>query len=140
MTQAGLAIDSSGNVYGTTATAGANGYGVVFRLTPRGSFTTPYAFAGGSDGRHPRAAPVLDSSGNLYGTTALGGGSGCNGGGCGTMYKVTPAGVETILHAFSETEGADSESSLVADSKGYLYGTTKYAGKYGFGTVFKVKE
>jgi uncharacterized repeat protein (TIGR03803 family) len=133
---AGLIRDAQGNLYGTTGACGAYGYGTVFEVTKAGGKTL-YTFTGGADGGQPFAALVRDAGGNLYGTTNVGGilGSYC----CGTVFKVTPAGTETVLHAF--TGGADGEypvAALVRDAKGNLYGTTGQRGAFCCGTVFEM--
>ncbi len=75
---AGLVADSSGNLYGTTTSGGPSGFGTVFKLSPNGtSYTILHSFAGGaSDGADPTAALIIDSGGNLYGTTDSGGSGG----------------------------------------------------------------
>src|SRR6202021_186177 len=87
-------------------------------------------------GWNPNGTPVLDSAGNLYGTTLTGG---ANGG--GTAYKLTPAKVgkwtEQILHAFG-TPNSHPLAGLVFDSSGNLYGTTSQGGRFGDGTVFEL--
>ncbi len=94
-----------------------------------------YSFAGGNDGASPRATLIMDSAGNLYGTTNKGGAAGA-----GTVFKVTPGGVETVLYTF--TGGADGGNPaggpLVMDSTGTLYGTTALGGARGAGTIFKL--
>jgi len=103
------------------------------------SFTVLYAFHGGSDGTNPDAGLTADGKGNLYGTTLNGGGPGCHGTGCGTVFRLAPDGTETVLHAF--TGGSDGISPLggvVLDRKGNLYGTTNFGGATGYGTVFRV--
>jgi len=101
---AGVALDAAGNVYGTTNAGGdlsssvcnSNGCGVVFKLTPTTSGplteTVLHSFTGGTDGRYPyRSGVVLDSAGNVYGTTEEGGKlSDCSGVGCGVVYKIAP--------------------------------------------------
>ena len=83
---------------------------------------------------------ILDEAGNLYGTTNAGGDlSACFGYGCGVVFKVDPAGNETVPHAF--TGGADGSSptyasTLFRDKVGNVYGTT-FAGGCGAGVVFK---
>jgi len=134
---AGLIRDTKGNLYGTTGACGAYGYGTVFELTKRGAEAVLYNFTGGADGGQPIAGLVRDAQGNLYGTTNVGGvlGSYC----CGTVFEVTPAGTETVLHAF--TGGADGENpvaALVRDAKGNLYGTTGQGGGSCCGTVFEL--
>ena len=89
-----VARDSAGNLYGTCAGGGANGAGWAFKLTNSGGSWTAtdlYDFTGGSDGALPEGPVVLDSNGNLYGTTPLGGLLfGCEGEGCGTVWEITP--------------------------------------------------
>jgi uncharacterized repeat protein (TIGR03803 family) len=145
---AGLISDASGSLYGTTAqTAGSVG-GTVFQLAPVAgggwSERILYRFIlDGIDGTGPQAALTLDSSGNLYGTTAYGGtGTNCSVYGCGTIFKLTPTGgtwTEEILHNFSGagTDGWQPTSNLIFDSAGNLYGTTTGGGAYGSGTVFE---
>jgi uncharacterized repeat protein (TIGR03803 family) len=140
----GIVMDSAGNLYGATAAGGGAvdeaGSGVVFELTAGGAYNVLYVFTGGADGGMPFAGVIRDSVGNLYGTTNGGGITTCTAGGglgCGVVYKVDPAGQETVLHAF--TGGADGNSpnsGLVADSSGNLYGTTPWGGKGGFSNVF----
>ncbi len=70
---AGLIQGSDGNFYGTTYFGGANGFGTVFKVTPGGTETVLYSFAGGGDGQHPYAGVIQGSDGNFYGTTYQGG-------------------------------------------------------------------
>ncbi len=93
---AGLIQGSDGNFYGTTYFGGANGFGTVFKVTPSGTETVLYSFAGGSDGEHPYAGVIQGSDGNFYGTTYQGGT-----GGYGTVFKLTPSGTETVLYTFA---------------------------------------
>src|SRR5262249_39429257 len=81
-----LIADSSGNLYGTTRVGGASNNGVVFQLSPDGTYTVLYSFAGGSDGAQPLAGLIADSSGNLYGTTQLGGSNNC------VVFQLTDTG------------------------------------------------
>jgi uncharacterized repeat protein (TIGR03803 family) len=149
---AGLVFDKQGNLYGTTANGGANGSacygdgcGTVFKVTPSGKESVLYSFcaeSGCTDGEIPYAGLVFDKRGNLYGTT-LGGGAnvgGCAGGdGCGTVFKVTPSGHESVLYSFDGgDDGAFPYANLVFDKKSNLYGTAAGGGTYNWGTVFKV--
>jgi uncharacterized repeat protein (TIGR03803 family) len=130
---AGLAIDSAGNLYGTTTSGGAFDNGTVFKLTPSGKETVLHSFAGGADGSTPEAGLLL-LGGNLYGATTKGGS-----GGRGTLFQVTTAGKETVLHEFtSQAQGANPQGRLAADAAGNLYGTTFSGGKAGKGVVFKL--
>ncbi|MGA2003809.1 MAG: choice-of-anchor tandem repeat GloVer-containing protein [Terriglobales bacterium] len=148
--EGGLIWDAQGNLYGTTVGGGGfgcqdiGGCGTVFKVTPRGTETVLYRFAGGVDGALPVAALVMDEQGNLYGTTQNGGGTGClfnSGVGCGTVFKLTPGGTETVLYAFTGgADGANPWAGLAIDAQGNLYGTTNQGGVgcqgYGCGTVF----
>jgi len=142
----GLIEDAEGNFYGSTEYGGANDKGAVFKVSAAGAETILYSFLGASknDGEEPMGGLILDKTGNLYGTTTLGGGSTCFGSGCGTVFRISPAGTETLLHVFQYGDGYYPVATLVAH-KDKLYGTT-YAGGQGFncdsgcGTVFMVKE
>ena len=92
---AGLVFDQKGNLYGTTQSRRglqqSDGCGVVFKLTPEGKETVLYSFCAQSnctDGANPYAGLVFDQKGNLYGTTDCG--RGCDYGGCGVVFKLTP--------------------------------------------------
>lgn len=144
--QAGLVIDSAGNLYGTAEVGGASGWGTVFKFTPHRKFITLYAFMGGSDGAFPAAGLLRDTAGNFYGTTFYGGVN-CDGTGlgCGTVYKLTPKGKETVLYAFQGgSDGANAGGGVAMDSRGSLYGTTDFGGVNcdgtgeGCGTVYKL--
>ncbi|MGA2592621.1 MAG: choice-of-anchor tandem repeat GloVer-containing protein [Bryobacteraceae bacterium] len=139
-----LAMDADGNLYGTASNGGLYdcsksndapiGCGVVYKIDPSGNQTVLYSFAGGSDGYKPEAGVILDENGNLYGTTRDGGT-----GGKGTVFEVTAAGREVVLHSFgSGLDGAGPSGSLTSDSAGNLYGTTNWGGTRGAGTVYKL--
>ena len=94
----------------------------------------------GHDGSDPQGALILDPAGNLYGTTAEGGGTMC---GCGTVFKLTPnsngSWTESVLYKFTGgTDGGDPFGGLIFDAAGNLYGTAQNFGASGFGTVFKL--
>jgi uncharacterized repeat protein (TIGR03803 family) len=137
--EAGL-TDVNGVLYGTTCCGGgSNNDGTVFKITPSGAETVLYRFEGGTDGAHPQGA-LTNVNGVLYGTTYSGGGSGCSGGsGCGTVYKVTTSGAESVLYSFSGgSDGANPEATLTNVS-GVLYGTTFGGGdSNNDGTVFEI--
>jgi uncharacterized repeat protein (TIGR03803 family) len=146
MPHAPATIGHDGSVYGTTP-AGGLGFGVVFKLTPPPTVchtticlwreTILYRFTGGDDGGQPYAPVILDSAGNIYGTTQGGGTAGL-----GTVFKLTPSGggwTETVLHSFTDLpDGAQPETGLVFDSTGKLYGTTSGGGLFDSGTVFQL--
>lgn len=151
---AGVVADANGNLYGTTGAGGIPtcklyGCGTVFKLTPKGKETVLHAFSSDSDGSGPYGGLVMDAGGNLYGTTATGGGSGCGGSGygCGTIFKIAPDGTETILYSFAgNSDGAYPLAGLLLDADGNLYGATEYGGGGtgcivqfgGCGTAFKL--
>jgi|SRR5579871_99986 len=147
-----LTMDAAGNLYGTTTgggklcTANNGGCGTVFKLSPTGTETVLHAFTGGTDGAVSFSGLAIDKAGNLYGTTYSGGGTGCGGDGCGTVFKVRSDGKETVLHAFvGGSDGANPISEPFRDTSGDLYGVTSYGGENGegcpddgCGTIFKV--
>lgn len=137
----GLFIDGAGNLYGTTYDGGSYGNGSVFKIDPAGDYVVLYSFTGGTDGGGPQAGVIGDPSGNLYGTTAYGGGPNqCQPfvPGCGTIYKLSPNGTESVLFAFPGSNGSSPNSALAADHAGNLYGTTAGGGSSGLGELFKV--
>ena len=138
---------ADGNFYGTTTIGGSStvcsfGCGTVFMLTPAGVLTTLYSFVG-TDGAFPVAGLVQANDGNFYGTTFSGGSLSCSGG-CGTIFKITPAGMLTTLHTFTGTDGNGPSGALIQVTDGELYGITTYGGANictgspGCGTVFKI--
>jgi uncharacterized repeat protein (TIGR03803 family) len=138
--EAGLFMDESGNLYGTTNLGGGadcvgDGCGTAFKIDVHES--TFHAFQGGqTDGSFPAGDLVPDNLGNLYGTTQQGGGVGCNGYGCGTVFKLSPNGSVTLLHSFDgPDDGAGPLTGLVADAAGDLFGTTNSGGKTGSGCL-----
>ena len=125
-----------GILYGTTNLGGAKGLGIVLDITTAGSETALYSFKGGTDGANPYAG-LTEVNGALYGTTYRGSTSGCTGsGGCGTIFKITTSGSESVLHAFDGTDGANPYAG-VTNVSGTLYGTTLNGGA-SLGTVFKM--
>jgi uncharacterized repeat protein (TIGR03803 family) len=151
--QGSLISDPSGNLYGTTEFGGNTtacivfGCGVVFELKRSAHGWTEeiiHAFAG-ADGSQPTSGLIFDNDGNLYGTTAFGGNVNCSSvrgsPGCGVVFELKRNGSgwsEQVLHAFSETDGANPYAGLAMDHEGNLYGTT-YDGGNGAGVVFELK-
>jgi uncharacterized repeat protein (TIGR03803 family) len=147
--EAGVTLDSSGNLYGTTVTGGDFGYGTIFELSLKNrkwQKSTLYSFQGNSksDGDSPLAGVILDNQGNLYGTTQLGGPpSRVCPSGCGTVYELTHSAQgwsETILYAFKgqKGDGAGPSSGLLLASPGHLFGTTSQGGTNGYGVAYKL--
>jgi len=138
----GLTFDSDGNLYGTTVGGGAGGFqaGTVFRLSPDGkgnwTETVLHSFArDGQDGVSPYAGVVLDAAGNLYGTTAFGGGSAD----AGIVFQLMPAANgawnEMVLHTFCSLSDCDDgkrpTAAVALDGSGNVYGVTTDGGKSG---------
>lgn len=156
----GLIMDSAGDLFGTTVAGGdsiigdpncSNGCGTVFELSPNGSGgyseSILYRFTGTGDGSNPASALVMDSEGNLYGTTQWGGSDTY-----GTVFELVPNGgggyTESILYSFTGgSDGNEPHARLLIDGAGNLYGTTYYGGVIsgpdcgtGCGTVFELSH
>jgi uncharacterized repeat protein (TIGR03803 family) len=137
-----LVQDPGGNLYGTTWSGGENEAGTVFKINTAGKETILYSFTGGSDGCGPYPGVILDSAGNLYGTTLIGG-AGFGNSGYGVVFKVDASGNETVLHTFGGSDGANPDSVLLFAPEGNLYGMTQNGGSSevcdgGCGTVFEL--
>jgi uncharacterized repeat protein (TIGR03803 family) len=145
---------ADGNFYLTTSGGwtgylftGWTGWGSILRMTPSGSTTVLHDFTGGPDGGFPGGALIQATDGNFYGTTMRGGSAVCPQG-CGTVFRMTPDGAITVLHAFTGNDGSLPNAALIQASDGDFYGTTLYGGTpadYGHpglggggGTVFRI--
>ena len=142
MPDAGIVINAAGNVFGATFGGGAGNRGTVFEVTPSGSERVIYSFCTAencTDGADPASGVILDSQGNLYGTTLSGGANGA-----GTVFEVTPSGTERVLHSFCSlancVDGSTPQGGVIIDAKGNLFGTTLKGGVNGAGTVFKLSR
>jgi uncharacterized repeat protein (TIGR03803 family) len=140
-----LAFDASGNLYDCLLYGGSADDGLVFELSPHANGTwtvsTIYSFVGGpNDGSRPFGGVVVDSKGNVYGTTENGGRFNND----GTVYELSPSGngtwTETILYNFTgRNDGGYPLSPLTMDGSGNLYGTTTFGGANGGGgTAFEL--
>ena len=141
--------DQAGKLYGTTGYGGIYGdcdnydgfgCGTVYELMPSGggwNESVLWNFGNGSDGKSPYTGLVFDQSGNLYGTTVIGGQYGL-----GTVFQLTPSGsgwTENILYSFQgASDGSDPYAGLIVDQSGNLYGATPTGGQGGGGTVFEL--
>ncbi len=133
----GAMIDVDGMLYGSTLGGGASNEGAVFKITKEGAETVVYSFKGGSDGEEPEGG-LINIGGTLYGATQYGGGSANCSYGCGTVFKVTKSGAETVLYSFKGAgDGASPQGTLI-NIGNKLYGTTVQGGAGDYGTVFVV--
>lgn len=137
---AGLVQARDGTLYGTTYQGGTNGFGLIYKLTTNGTFTSLYSFTGSDDGANPYAGLVQGTDGSYYGTTYYGGTNGY-----GTVFKFTTNGILTTLVSFNNTNGANPQAGVIQGADGNFYGTTSYGGIYtnlsglGYGTVFELR-
>ncbi len=138
-------FDSAGNLYGTTLNGGNAGNGVVFELTPGSgkswTETVLHSFDNSDDGAEPRMGVIMDSAGNLYGTTETGGSIGY-----GAVFEMNPPAqgqqswTESVIYSFdfSPNGGTPGYSGLAMDSGGNLYGTTQTGGTGKNGVAFEL--
>ena len=161
MPLARVIVGPDGALYGTTSQGGSgsclgeHGCGTVFKLQPPPSFcaefscpwrvTVLYDFSSRADGFYPSGELAFDHAGNIYGTTANGGGNlNCSDDGCGTIFKLTPNGngtwTKSTLYAFGGgmNDGDSPRTGVVLDQAGNLYGTTAEGGIQNSGTVFEL--
>jgi uncharacterized repeat protein (TIGR03803 family) len=131
---AGLIQATSGNFYGSTEGGGLPGGGTIFKIDTAGSTLTTLHIFTGIDGAIPYAGVIQGADGSLYGTTSGGGASGN-----GTIFKIDAGGAKLItLHAFTGSDGAQTNSGLIQGADGNLYGTTAAGGSSNVGTIFKI--
>jgi uncharacterized repeat protein (TIGR03803 family) len=141
-----LVPDAKGDVYGSGAYGDGGG---IYEATSNGIQLIYIFTGGGHEEWFPSGNIVRDDAGDIYGVTEVGGHSSSSCaeiGGCGTVFKVTPAGKATILHNFSGgTDGAHPLGGLTRAPNGDIYGTTDWGGivsngNYGDGTIFKIDK
>ncbi len=131
----GVTRDSAGNLYGTTEVGGATYAGVVYKVDTSGNETVLYNFTGGADGHYPNAGVILDTAGNLYGTTYYGGTAGA-----GVVFELDTTNQLTTLYSFTGgTDGANPDAGVIRSSTGNLFGTTQNGGKGNVGVLFEIK-
>jgi uncharacterized repeat protein (TIGR03803 family) len=141
-----LIVGADGNLYGTTLQGGADNRGTIFRVTTAGSVSTVYSFpslgsfnalglATNDTGANPRAGLFLAADGNYYGTAYQGGANGY-----GTVYRMTPGGAVSVVHAFTGPPFGSGFplSSVTQDAAGNLYGTTESGGYLNQGTAWRI--
>jgi uncharacterized repeat protein (TIGR03803 family) len=140
--QAGPTIDAAGNLLGTTKNGGqgVEPFGTLYKLTPGGQFSTLYSFCHNGDpcpdGAFPIDSVVLDASGNIFGTTEIGGNTDSG----GVIFAINPT--FHVLHTFCSVTGCkdgwDPEGGLSLDPSGNLFGTTTQGGDHNSGNVFEM--
>jgi uncharacterized repeat protein (TIGR03803 family) len=124
----------NGNFYGTAVDGGTNGFGTVLQVTHQGKVTVCYSFSNSVDGAYPRAALLLYTNRNFYGTASQGGSNGY-----GTVFQVTAAGLVTPIYSFTNgIDGANPEGALIDGKDGFLYGTCSAGGTNGTGTIYNI--
>jgi uncharacterized repeat protein (TIGR03803 family) len=141
----GLLMGTAGTMYGTTSAGGSTscegpGCGTVYQITTKGAEKVLYAFcAVGSctQGQEPWAPPIRDKSGNLFGTTRVGGAHGL-----GTVFKLTSHNKETVLFSFAgSVTGSEPTGGVISDGKGHLFGATLFGGdSNGNGVVYELQN
>lgn len=136
----GLAMDAAGNLYGTTQFGGTYGVGLLYKLTPTNGywhFSPIHSFTGSTDGGYPWGQLVVDSSGNIYGSTLTGGVFQY-----GTAYKFAHGTngrwTETVLHSFTNGADGSQPQGVVLDSTGNIYGVTESGGANQAGVAFEI--
>jgi uncharacterized repeat protein (TIGR03803 family) len=147
---AGLTMDDSGNLYGTTYAGGTDGYGTVYELAfnqtkQKWQENVLYSFVCGPnscpDGGNPSFGLYLDPNGNFFGTSSFGANSG------GTVYELSygqtkKQWVYSVVYNFCGAQHCDDGSTptsrLIEDASGNLYGITATGGTHGEGTVYEL--
>lgn len=136
--EAGVILDSNGDLFGTTVEGGLYGFGIIFELTYTTGVgwtqTVLYNFHNLADGKAPLAGLTMDSAGNLYGATTQGGS-----GRGGTVFELSPvADTWVFTNLYSLSGGGGPDATLAMDNSGNLYGTTERDGNDLAGSVFKL--
>ncbi len=132
-----LVQSADGSLWGTTSKGGEADSGTVFVLDASGRLTVLHSFANSVDGAIPVGGLVQAPDGSFLGKTSTGGLHGY-----GTIFRLTPEGTFTTLHAFPgfPEGGANSRAGLIRAADGNIYGTTSEGGEFNAGTVFRLDE
>ncbi len=143
-----LVFDDKGNAYGVAQAGGAYDGGIAFELSPGAdgtwAETVLHSFGAADDGVYPSGQLSFDSSGNLYGTTSIGGTKVCRNGQCGTVFELSPQAdgewTETVLYTFDYSHGAIPLGGVILDATDNLYGVASGGGSSDDGTVYELKR
>jgi uncharacterized repeat protein (TIGR03803 family) len=130
----GLATGLAAGTSSITATQGSiTSPGVTLTVSAQ-TGSVLYSFAASPDGNKPWGGLTLGADGNFYGTTYQGGAHGK-----GTIFKITPSGVETVLYSFgaSSSDATYPYAPLLLANDGNFYGTSQAGGTNGYGTVYR---
>jgi uncharacterized repeat protein (TIGR03803 family) len=128
-----VAQGRDGKMY-STALGGAAGPGAMFKITTGGKLTVPYSFnITDVDPFNPFSGLTLATDGNFYGATLSGGTFGM-----GTVFKITPSGVLTVLHSFAGSDGSEAYAPPIQGADGNFYGTARQGGANASGVVYKI--
>ncbi len=141
-----LVVGPDGLLYGTTLVGGSSNRGTVYRIATTGNYEVLYSFPKlsafsddgypvNSTGANPRAGLTLSADGNFYGMASQGGEHGH-----GTLFRLTPAGSISVVHAFTGPPfgGSQPLAPVVQDDLGNFYGTTLAGGPYHSGTAWRI--
>ena len=129
----GMVQAANGKLYGATLDGGTPNGGVIYSMTSAGAYVDLYELNANTDGSGPFGDLVYASDGNLYGVTNTAGKNGC-----GTIFKVTTAGVYTVLYNFDQTHGCNPEEQMIQDTNGSLYGITQNGGAFNAGAFYSL--
>jgi uncharacterized repeat protein (TIGR03803 family) len=130
----GLIQGADGNFYGMAGGGGKYSFGTIFKMTPKGAFSTLYSFHGAlGDGAFPNSGLVQATDGNLYGSTTSGGVNGF-----GTLFQISTTGAYKLLYSFQATTGEVPLGALLQDTNGAFYGTAAGGGANEYGTIFSL--
>jgi uncharacterized repeat protein (TIGR03803 family) len=136
MDPAGIQILTPNDLYGLTWGGGANGWGSFYRVGLTGQEEILYSFKNSPDGQGPGAG-LVPYKGEYYGVTIGGGNTACENG-CGTIFKITPGGSETLLYSFTGGTDGDNPYQLVGDSEGNFYGLSRPLHSSSVAAVFEI--
>lgn len=128
-----LLLAKDGNFYGYASSGSINNGGAIFKLTPAGIYTIIRSLSVNTDGGRPQGTLVQATDGNFYGMNYAGGLNGY-----GTIFRLTPTGVYTVLKVLSKTDGGNPYGSLIQAKDGNLYGMNYWGGATGYGTIFRI--